>query len=455
MLSSVLLAALALVLASPLLGRLVRRRFDPFEPLVAFVAAWGVMFLLRPAAMLATGAFDYVRMTRTIDTSRTLAEVQLMALVGALAFVWAYESSLGRRVASRLRAPARGFDAPVLAGVALALALVGAVAFGVFFAKVGFATLLAGRSVELTAARRNLSAYLWNASLLLVPATLLLAALGSLWRNPTILGLAGATMGLALLKALPTGSRMMLLPLVGGLTVYAYTTARRRPRPSSLVAVALVAVFASAVVVRSRDARADRQVWDVVVETVLEPSHMLEPLTQGGDNEMAPALAAVLNFVPRDFPHTWGAAILGDLVSRPIPRGLWREKPLPPREDIIAALWPVEYEVGAANPEFSVLLYFYLDLGLLGVALGMAVYGILARALWDWFRRHQANVAARLLFAVLLPSLVIALRDSPVDFLDRSVFMVLPIWLAFRVAAARHAPALHRFLLRRPTAVAL
>jgi hypothetical protein len=41
----------------------------------------------------------------------------------------------------------------------------------------------------------------------------------------------------------------------------------------------------------------------------------------------------------------------------------------------------------------------------------------------------------RLLFALLVPFMVIALRDSPVDTADKAAFIVLPLWLTFRLAA--------------------
>ena len=46
--------------------RIAQRRFDPFEPTVLFALAWGVMFVVRPLAMIAQSNYSYVRPTRTI-----------------------------------------------------------------------------------------------------------------------------------------------------------------------------------------------------------------------------------------------------------------------------------------------------------------------------------------------------------------------------------------------------
>src|SRR5688572_12740081 len=49
---ALLIAATGLVLMVPLVIRASQRAFDPFEPIFIFVVAYGVMFVLRPAAML-------------------------------------------------------------------------------------------------------------------------------------------------------------------------------------------------------------------------------------------------------------------------------------------------------------------------------------------------------------------------------------------------------------------
>jgi hypothetical protein len=47
-----LIIAIGVTLVAPLVSRSLQGRFDPFEPLVPFVLAYGVMFVARPISIL-------------------------------------------------------------------------------------------------------------------------------------------------------------------------------------------------------------------------------------------------------------------------------------------------------------------------------------------------------------------------------------------------------------------
>jgi hypothetical protein len=443
-----LLGGLGLVLLAPLAWRVLGGRFDPFEPIVVFAVAYGVMFLVRPLAMIVDDDFDYVRPTATIPVADAFPTLLAAALIGAAAFVGGYSVSLGRRIARRMAPPPARFDTGRIVAIACAAALIGVasfLAFLVFATRTvgvsGLALFFAGRSPALVEALRSAPGYLNHAPMLLIPASLVLLAVGHARRDRRLL-LLGAAAGLLLvLRAAPGGNRIMLLPFAGGALVYWYATRQRRPGPVLLLFAMATALTGSAVLLAIRDAatRQETGVRGAVAAVLSDPAKILAPLTRGGDTEMAPALAAVMSAIPTEIPRTWGMAVFGDLVIRPIPRALWHDKPLAPREQVIATLWPAEYSTEGmklANPEFSILLYFYLDFGLPGIAGGMALFGLGARVAYEYFRRFGAtSTPVRLLFSLFVPFLVIALRDSPVDTIDKAAFIVLPLWLTFHAAA--------------------
>ncbi|MFN8543924.1 MAG: endo-1,3-alpha-glucanase family glycosylhydrolase [Candidatus Binatia bacterium] len=439
--NTTLIALTALVLALPLLRRMVERRFDPLEPLVVFAVCWGVMFVARPAAEVLRGELVYVRLTRIIHLGGAFTEALALGLAGAVAFTVVYEIGIGQRLAARLPSPPTRFSTRRTVVATLGLATIAGLALALFVVRAGVTNrsglqqFLAGRSLELTEVQKG-ATFLAQTSLALVPATLALVAVAWNRRSLALWALVPVLLALVLLRAVPVGSRMMLLPFAGGLVVYFYLARRRRPSLLQLVAVAVVGLVASHVLLRTRGAQlhAPLTIAEALSEAITDPGSVLAPLTSGGDTEMAPALAAVLQVVPEKIPFTYGAATVGDLLVRPIPRALWAGKPLPPREKLIDALWPEEYWNHVANPEFSVLLTFYLDFGVVGVILGLAAYGILARAAFEYLRRHPASTAVQLLYSLGLPFLVIALRDSPVDTINRAAFMWLPMLGILRVA---------------------
>jgi len=205
----------------------------------------------------------------------------------------------------------------------------------------------------------------------------------------------------------------------------------------TLVGVTLLALMASSFLsdLRGRGTRGED-----VAQTIarsMRPTRIFSPFLSGPDSEMAPVLAAALTQIPKKLHYTYGRTIFGDLVTRPIPRALWSGKPIPPRDKLIASLWPVERTKGGINPEFSVLLYFFWDFGIPGVILGMAAFGVAARALFEYFLRNRRSTGAQLLYSLALWFVVIGLRNSPVDTLVPFMFVVFPAWVALRVAFRR------------------
>ena len=426
-----LVGAIGLALLAPLVARAIRRRLDPFEPIVVFALAYGVMFVVRPAAMLVEGSLVHEGPRRALDVSGEFTEMLVLALLGALAFGVGYLLPLGARLAS-LHRPSRPdpSDGRLLVA-SLLVGLVGVIAYLFVLSSSGFThtirTILRAGNTEVLEAG-SASIYASFVFLLTVPASLVILMVGLKRRSAALIITSLGFAALIVVLSLPVGNRIALLPLLGGFFSLYYLRRLARPSLAAILVVALVAVVASAFLsdLRGRATR-DESVLETVERTT-SPSRLVDSVTTGPDTEMAAVLAAALSVIPERLSHTYGSTIFGDLVIRPIPRSLWKEKPSIPRTELTATIWPVESERGTVKPEYSALLYFYWDLALIGVIIGMAAYGLLARYLYEFLSLNRERQYAQVFYSLALWFVVIGVRDGPVDTFVRACFVLAPLW---------------------------
>jgi hypothetical protein len=265
-----------------------------------------------------------------------------------------------------------------------------------------------------------------------------LFAVGVRRRSAAVLALAGLVSIILVLRAVPTGTRIMLLPFFGSMFVFYYLWKSSRPRLVFVALLVLVALVGSTALrdIRMRETRGET-IAESFTNVVTQPGWIYDPILSGSDTEMAPALAAALRFIPDDLSYAYGGTILVDLVTRPVPRALWADKPLPPREKLLSTMLPADYNDGSLNAEFSVLLYFYWDLGLVGVVVGLMALGIGCRVLYDHLSRNEGSLSTQITYALSIWLLPIALRDSPIDTLFKAAVIVLPAWLILWLSTDR------------------
>jgi hypothetical protein len=432
-----LVTAIAVTLLAPVGRRIAHRRFDPFEPLTIFALAYGIMFVIRPSSMIIRHhlAFDGPR--GALDVSGTFSEMLLLALLGAAAFVLGYEARVGHLLATRLRAFSDLDTCRIVVGAAT-FAVIGISALIVFLASSSglstFRLLLHGSTSQLYDAIAEASFYTWSPFLFLIPSAVILLAYGLQTRSKFLLTGAVGLSAFVLLRTVPLGERTALLALLGSLFVFSYVRRFARPSMITLLALTAAVLVGSAFLSDLRDrATRDETLSDTVMRAT-KPDRLFSPFTSGPDSEMAPALAAALTVIPSELSHTYGRTIIGDLVSRPVPRAIWDQKPLTPRQELIEHIWPLEKTRATMNPEFSALLYFYWDFGAVGVVSGLLLYGLGARALFEYFLRHRAALPVQIIYSLSIPLLVIGMRGNFVDTIILTIFIVIPALLTFRIA---------------------
>ncbi len=444
--TAILVVGVGVVLTLAVGLRILQRRFDPFDPSVIFFLAWGVMFVVRPAAILIRGDTNFYG----VDIGSTLDRAVFLGLLGAVGFIVGYHLPVGRRLARAAPGPPGPYASSTAVAAAFVVSALGMLALALILLPHGglhaVDTFVSGRSMAFDQILAQSTSYLWWSSLLVVPAGLAGLAIALVDPKPLTIVSAVVLLALALFRTLPIGNRIFLLTFVGGIIVFAYLHADRRPGLVGLVVGLGLALFVSDAIVNFRYPDTRSNLSAALHGIVSTPSRVFAPLTKGPDAEMAPALAGALRVVPGTLQYRYGGATFGDLVRRPIPRQWWPDKPQPPGRQVVAVVWPLALARGSFDPAFTPLLYFFWDFGLAGVFVGMALYGVSMRLLFEYFVRYRGNVVAQLLFASGLWYLVVAVRHDPAGVFVQAVVLFVPLIAIFAVArrrasrVARHEP---------------
>ena len=433
-----LIAALAVLAPLPIIVRVLEGRFDIFEPINFYVLGIVVLFVLRPIFELSYdsrqfpgGYSDYAGFDGALG----------IAVLGTLGIYVGYALDAGRRIGRRLPPVPTSWSPDTVGVMAIALVALGALLYAAFAAQLGQgfgATLefFKGRSTESPALRQG-TAYFYLGPYLVIPATLLLLVCWRRARRVHWLLAAIATGFLALLITVPRGDRTYVLTLLLPLVVLPYLRSGTRPRAWKIVLVLAVLIVPTLnVLLEVRNVTARANVQDEIVAAFTHPTAAYESFMLGVDTSMFTVLALTYESVPARVEHVPGRVITATLAG-PVPSLIWPDKPVQGDQVVYSHLFPEQAALTRAGNGSGVLGGFYFDSGLLGVCLYAGLVGMMSRAVWEWWRTHNAgNVGVNLVFASLLPFIIVLQRGNLSDSLGRSIVLVLPIivvlWLASR-----------------------
>jgi hypothetical protein len=423
----------------PVAGALARGRVDPFEIGVAVALAYLVLFPLRAAVVLL--GWDDGAPRGTITASDPVVRDTLVAAaLGLVAGGICYVAPLGARLGARLRIPsARAVERPS-ALLAAALFVFGAAAQSLILA--------ASRNPSLPLIGGRGSGLVSSSSVLMLVGLCLLTRRAVLSRaRADIAWVVAAMLAGAAVGVVGQFKEVVIVSLLAPL-VMAHFTSSGGIRMRWLALAALVAVFLIFPVVTSWRQVSGLEGSENPVTVVSKlPSHYLHHnLLTGGERTLGVAdvvseplavvsrrlygfdsLTLAVRYTPSQITYRRGATLEG-LWAGAVPRILWPSKP-----NIGIGYWFAVHYWGTPAGVTQVPQTIthpgelYIDFGLAGVIIGMALLGLWYRFAYTALRPRETGTAA-LIYTILLLTVVSVDRDLPlvyVTLLQRLVVVTL------------------------------
>lgn len=428
----------------PLVARAVRGTFDLFEPLLSVNLVLLALFGIRPLAMLLNG--------QQLDYDRTFLPnfvfTTALALLGTLTFVTMYERFVRlssdrspRRIILVRRRRARLFS--------VGAALLGLLLFMTFLESRGsflhnLRLVLAGRSDRLETLFSNSSEYLTSAPILGGCGAILLALAAGPYlrfRDRILMVLCAA---FPVFYFFVVGGRRFLLPIIGIPIVVRYLQRRRRPSLRLVAIVVPIAflLFATIVLTRSANNRAaSGGVARILGHAVVHPDEPVRLFFTGPDTDMLPNLALEVRSLSRHGGYGLGQATVGDLVLAPVPHLIFPSKPTTARDRMLIRVFggPCRPSKGLC-PDFSSIGTFYQDFWVIGVVVGMALFGWFSALLWRRYLLRPSDLTRTMLAASWFVMAPIVLRAGFNPAFAWFLYFAVPTYIGIRVVAQTRAP---------------
>jgi hypothetical protein len=378
--------------------QVLRRRFDPFEPVWLFLVGFGQVYVVQ-----AISYHDWAIDARGKDL---VAAANMRALWAIVWFLFVYLLGIGRKTATVLPAPPRKWPTLAVGLVSPPLVLWGLYCSGLFM-KGGFTTTDGMTGEELL---------LLSFPFVMIVAGVMLIVTGRMIheRHPYFLVAGLLTAAAYVLIWMYNGKRSH--SLIGILaTVCAFYLARlKRPSWPVLISTALAGALAVAVALGWRDNRDYERsfagfahyIGDFKLEKVLVSLNMKEDENAEDVKSYETAeyggFLLILDTVPGKSEYDYGESYLR-VFSTFVPRIIWPNKPLYGRRQWVGA-WMAGSEMERSEeftgPAIGILGATQLNGGAVGTLIVLGCIAFLLRTAYEYLRLHPGVPWVQFVWAI-------------------------------------------------------
>lgn len=137
-------------------------------------------------------------------------------------------------------------------------------------------------------------------------------------------------------------------------------------------------------------------------------------------------LKDIIKYTPEQIDFQLGKTFL-NLFLKPIPSRIWEEKPQGAGVIVTKNLYPKHFEAKVSIAP-SLVGEFYLNFHIIGIILGMCLFGMVSRLFFELLQHNKGNKNVMLLYAILLPFIYSELRG---DFAVVTSFLIFKLFFLF------------------------
>jgi oligosaccharide repeat unit polymerase len=420
----------------PIVGEVRNRAFDVMNIRNAFIAVFVLEYGVWTIYMLSTGDTRF-RQTDPANSSFDLGLGLIYAIISLLAFHGGYYSKSAARLSTRKPRIAE-WDWTLIFGAAFAFILIGLTAFYLLMrSSGGIASYVAQLGYMRSFGLRG-SSYLVMASTTLVATATSLIYMAAIRRRSVLylcLTIAGAVTFSA--AGLIIGFRNSVV--LGFIELVAIRHFLKKPVKLSLatVVVAFLVAAGSNLYSVSRDSAqflarpsisqvldtaTNVEFWQDFAGIALGRFHGIE------------SFAIIMDGTAKGVPHGWGWQSFLDIVTSPIPRTWWPDKPLPLGIYLTDTFYfpgeaTVSDGVGGIPPSWLGELYWNFHIP--GILIGSFILGMICRAWYQFVLRNRESLPVVLLYSSSLGCLAWMVEAPTLGF-----EVLLTIWIPILIVLA-------------------
>ena len=392
---------LGLLLIAPLFLAGIARWFNPLESAYLWLPVYGYVYLVKPMVRVILGEPFWFG-------EQNLNWALSVATIGLIAFYIGYYCRLGAAISKHVPIMSGGISQPRFRFCGWAFIVIGAAGFWWYMATSGgwrqFWSLPHGYG-----GKPELStAYIYGLPDLMVVGFFLITYDAMICRRFTLLTAArvvAASIGGIGVNTILLGRRKFVLWVLLTIFILYFLRKGKRPGAAAILLLGLSAFLAVSLTLAYRSHIHLGASWEDLAAVDLAGA-AITAISQPRDE--FDSFLAIVGLYPDSLNYDY-FGIYGRILIHPIPRLLWPDKP-----PLFVSSWDdflFRTGIGWGSSE-SVLGDLYIQMGLLGVLIGMFVAGVLFKFLYAYLMRAPSTPFMQLLYAVAIGNIPIFVIQS-------------------------------------------